>query len=74
MKENKILLKEIMDRYAEQGWANGWCKSCGSVAIYCPECGTNVCGTWTKNCGTCQVAFQQQEKIWAETDPIIKMM
>ena len=72
--EDKFVLKEIMDRYASQGWPNAWCESCGAIAIHCPECGTNVCGTFTKDCGTCPVAFKQQEKIWGETDPIIERM
>ena len=34
----------------------------------------DVCGTFTKDCGTCPAAFKQQEKIWDETDPIIERM
>jgi len=71
---DQLELKAIMDRYTAQGWSNFWCESCGAIGIYCPECGTNECGQPTKDCGTCEAAWIQQEKIWAETDPIIERM
>lgn len=72
--KDKLLLKEIRDRYASQGWANAWCDSCGAIAVYCPECGVNACGNQTKDCGTCGVAYNKQIDMWNETDSIIQRM